>query len=385
MKRIATNRGSALLLSLFLMGMLTLVAIMSINTSNTDMELSFNNENSGKAFYIAEAGAKRGLAEMNNNPGWTAGYVDISFGGGAYSVTVTDSSITPALFDTIVLTSTGQTHVARSAVEFTTAPEEISPFRYAMFGKDSVDLRNSLSTDSYNSDSGSYWSTRLDTDGDAGSNGDIIIYNGATVGGDVITSVDTGLYIDPGATITGDTISDAPPQEVPDIPQSEFDAAALYNANDTGIAGDYTYNSTTYAFTASKAVELTGGVYYFSSFILKNSASLTIAPGASVTIYVTGDVEIKNSGDINPGGDPGDLIFYTQGDLVLKNSSDLYGSFYSPNGIADLRNSGDIYGSIVARKIIGHNSAGFHYDRSLGDIVKKNDQYYVVVAWRELY
>lgn len=376
------NRGTALILTLFLMGMLSVIAVMAVNNSNTDMELSFNSQNSGKAFYIAEAGAKRSLSQINNNPGWDSGYANISFGGGEYSVDVTDSSTNGLLLDTILLVSTGETHAARSIVEFTLAPEETHPFKYAMFGRDTVDIRNSLLTDSYRSDSGSYFATREDSCGDAGSNGNIIVANGALIGGDVTTSLDSGLSVNPGATITGDTTSTAPVQDVPTIPQSEFDAAAATNDNATGILGPYTLDASG-AFQTTGAVTLTGGVYYFSSFVLKNSASITVAPGASATIYVTGDIEIKNSGDINPGGTPSDLMFYSQGDVILKNSSDAYAVFYT-DGIADLRNSADFYGAVVATKVLGHNSAGFHYDRLLGDIVKKSTSSWEIVAWREV-
>ena len=103
-----------------------------------------------------------------------------------------------------------------------------------------------------------------------------------------------------------------------------------------------------------------------------------------MTIYVTGDIELKNSSEVNDGGVPGDLQFYSQGDIVLKNSGDIYATFYSPDGFGDLRNSGDFYGSIVAQDILVHNSAGFHYDRQLQDIIRTGDGTLVVVAWRKL-
>ena len=115
-----------------------------------------------------------------------------------------------------------------------------------------------------------------------------------------------------------------------------------------------------------------------------NSASMTLAPGAKVTIYITGDVEIKNSGGVNVGGIPGDLLFYSQGDIILKNSGDLYGVFYAPDGSADLRNSADFYGAIVANDMIGHNSSKFHYDRNLGKRYKRRTGDVEVIAWREL-
>ena len=129
---------------------------------------------------------------------------------------------------------------------------------------------------------------------------------------------------------------------------------------------------------------LTSGVYFFSSIILKNNADLTLAPGAEVTIYVDGDVELKNSSSVNVGGAPADLMIYSSGDFVLKNSGDISAVFYSPDGTGDLRNSGEFFGSIITNDIVAHNSANFHYDRMLADISmgKSSDVY--VVGWQEL-
>ncbi|RKX24820.1 MAG: hypothetical protein DRP46_12765 [Candidatus Zixiibacteriota bacterium] len=384
-KILKNEKGSALLISLMLMGMLTLLAIMAVRSSNTDIDLAFNQINSDKSFYIAEAGAKRSIAKLNDDPTWTTGFSNISFNGGTYTVQITDSSINAALDDTIIITSSGWTMDAQSTIEMTVVPIINNPFRYALFADDDVELKNSMMTDSYNSDSGSYASTRDTLYGDVGSNGTITLKNGASVGGDVTTSSDsTSLDINAGAIVTGDVRSDAPEETVDPIPQTEFDLAALNNDNLTGISDPSAYNSSTDAFETNGTVTLSDGTYYFSSFILKNSAELIIAPGADVTIYVTGDIEIKNSGGVNIGGNPADLMFFSQGDIVLKNSGDLYGTFYSPDGDADLRNSADFYGSIVANTIIVHNSANFHYDRNLEKITIGGIIGYEAVAWREL-
>ncbi|MBN1211090.1 MAG: pilus assembly PilX N-terminal domain-containing protein [candidate division Zixibacteria bacterium] len=383
MNKIKSERGSALLIALCLMGMLTLVAMTAMKNSNTDMELSFNQENSERSFYIAEAGAKRAVAEIKADTTWRTGFTGIGFNGGTYTVQVTDSTTNAALGDTILITSVGDIMNATSEVEILLAPDVNYPFRYAMFAKNSIDIRNSMETDSYNSDSGSYFATQSNTDGDIGSNGAIDIHNGATIAGDASTSLDGGLTLVNRADVLGDTTSTAPEQDVPDIPASEFTWAESVSIASTGISGSYTYDPATKAFETSNTVVLDDGVYFFSSIILKNSASLQVATGAQVTIYVTGDIELKNSAEVNPGGVPSDLMIFSQGDFVLKNSGDIYGTFYSTSGLADLRNSGEFYGSIVAEDIIAHNSAKFHYDRELANYKKGSSSEMLVVGWRE--
>jgi len=383
--KLCNDKGSALIISLLLMGMLTLLAVMAVRSSNTDMDLAFNQINCDKTFYIAEAGGRAAFAELNNDPSWRTGYNNISFNGGSYIVQITDSATNAALADTVIITSTGWITDAQAAVEMTLVPGIVHPFKYAMFADDDIELKNGMSTDSYNSDSGSYAATRDTLYGDVGSNDDITMHNGSYVGGDVTTSSDSSsLSINGGATVTGDIRSDAPEETLDPIPQSEFDWAAANNDNLSGISDPSAFNSSTGAFETKKTVTLSDGVYYFSSVILKNSAELKVAPGADVTIYVTGDIEIKNSGDVNGGGDPGSLIFYSQGDIVLKNSGEIYGVFYSPDGDADLRNSADFYGSVIANTIVVHNSAAFHYDRNLASITMSGSGSYNLVAWREL-
>jgi len=383
-KMIRNENGNALLITISLILMLTLVGVMAVNTSVTDIDLSFHKIHSEKSFYIAEAGAKRALAELKNDATWNSGFYRVVLNGGAYTVQLVDSATNAALWDTIVITSEAFERGGKSTVELMVVPEKARPFRHAMFGDETVDIRNSMDTDSYNSDSGSYASTADTLGGDVGSNGNIIVKNGASVGGDVVTSLAGGTDVNPGATVYGDVADDLPEQELPEIPQSDFDWAEANNDALTNISGSYTFDPVTSAFVSSGTVTLTEGTYFFSSIILKNSASLIIPPGDDVTIYITGDIELKHSAEMNPGGDPSSLVFLSQGDFVLKNSGEISAAFYSPDGSADLRNSGEYYGSIAANDIIAHNSALFHYDRSLGDYHFGDTGDWDIVAWKEL-
>jgi hypothetical protein len=384
MKALANERGSALLIALAVMALLTIAAITALDRSTTDIDMSYNQLHDDQAFYIAEAGVNRACAALSNDLSWRDGFADVAFSGGLYSVSLVDSAIDAALADTVIVTSMAEQNNATAGIEVYLVPVIFRPFQYAMFGDSSVDMRNSALTDSYNSDSGTYASTVLFDQGDVGSNGDIVLHNSADIGGDIATSEEGALSIHPGSTVAGDTTSLAPTQEIPPIPDEVFTAAEATNDNATGISGSYTYNPSTHSFLSSGTVIFQTGTYFFSDLTLKNTASLELAPGAEVIIYVTGDIELKNSTQVNDGGNPMDLQFYSQGDIVLKNSGDIFATFYSPEGFGDLRNSGDFYGSIVAQDILVHNSAGFHYDRLLSDIEWPSISGMMVVAWREI-
>lgn len=386
MNKFKCNKGSALLTALALMAIISLVAISAVDQANTDVDISYNQHYDKQAFYIAEAGLNRALARISENPAWDSGFVDIQHEDGSFSVLYIDNISEPALLDTVIIRSLATIKNSKGGVEVLLVPLQFNPFKYAMYGDEVIDIRNSMTTDSYNSDSGTYAATVLSDDGSIGSNGDVIVKNGATVGGDAITSEDGGLVINTGATVTGDTTSTAPVHGLELIPQSEFDWAETVSIASTGISGTYDYDPSTKTFEAEDGdVVLSSGVYYFSSIILSKDASITLAPDAEVTIYITGDIEIKNSGDINAGGVPSDLIFNSQGDLVLKNSGTISAVFYCPEGSADLRNSSDFYGSIVANDILAHNSADFHYDRELEKYKRTSEIYKEQIAWKEVY
>jgi len=303
-------------------------------------------------------------------------------GGGLYSVNILDSTTDAALDDTTVIISTGNVGTLQATVQYILVPGVYYPFRYAMFADDAIDIKNSFVTDSYNADSG-YAATHLDSTGDVGSNGNIDVNNGAFIGGSIATSLAGGASVHPGATVNGDITDAAAENELPLIPQSEYDWAEANNSATTGITGSYSYSPSTNALISTGSMVFSTGVYYFSDITLKNSAALSVAPGAEVVIYVTGDIEMKNSSEINSGGNPADLIIYSQGDFVLKNSGDIAAVLYAPENDVDLRNSGEFYGSIIAETITAHNSANFHYDRNLASISMGGGSGVKIVAFKE--
>ena len=385
MLKTRNSKGSALLIALALMLLVAAVAIIGVEEASTDIELSYNQIHEEQAFYVAESGAIRAFALLNTDSSWRAGFTEEPFGEGAFTVTLRDSSDEAGLNDTVIIRSRALVDGCRSTVEFTLVPDLVNLFAYAMFAEHLLEIKNSFVTDSYNSDSGKYAATQLDEGGDVGSNGNISINLGAQIGGDVSTSLSGGADVHLGATVTG-TVSDTSPEiDLPSIPDEEFAWAESVSEAKTGLSGACTYKASTQELDATGPFTLESGVYYFSSITLRNSASLKLAPGAEVTIYVTGDININNSAEINVGGDCGDLVFYSRGDLYLKNSGNIRAVFYNPDGTADLRNTGEFFGSIVANDIIAHNSANFHYDRSLAEIQRKGEDNYDLVAWCELY
>ena len=381
------KNGSTLLVVMALMALLTMVAIMSADRATLDIDLSYNQLHSEKAFYAADAGIKHAVTVLNDSADWRTGFLKKEFSGAHYTVAVIDSLTQPGLLDTIILKSTAVDFGAVGNVEAKVVPKYDKPFQYAAYGKDSTIMKNTACTDSFNSDSGSYAATQLNEYGNVGSNGNIRMANTADVYGDASTSGGT-ISLDGSAVVYGDTSSSAPEVDMNMTPQSEFDWAESNNNAPFGFSGDFDYNSTTYALNLNNmydTVTLSSGVYYFSTFSLRNQSALLLAPGAEVTIYMTGNLDLEQGSSINPGGTAADLIIYSQGtELNINNGTEFQAGFWGPDTYISIEQNTDVYGSIVGGVVSIANSACVHFDRKLLKYSKLILKEMAIVAWREM-
>lgn len=386
LKFIKNERGGALLIALMLVIMLSLLGIFAVRNSDTDIDLSFNNQHTEKSFYIAEAGAKRAYAQLLDSTGWSAGYGATSYNGGTYAVRLVDSLGDSTLFDTLLIQSVGDFNQTRSAVELTCTPEYIYPFHYAMFAGTSIYMDKNTCTDSYNSDSGTYAATVLDSMGDIGSNGTIGTSKDVDIGGSANVATPGGITLGVNNTVTGDTSSTADTVDLDIIPQSEYDWAKANSNALSGLSGtNFSYNNGTKKLTAGAGgnIIMQSGVYYFSEIYLDQGSTITLAAGASVTIYITGDITFCQNSTTNAGGQPSDLMIWSKGNLDFNQYNIFHGTFYSPNAHIQYDQTSQVYGSIVGNTIQLDQGACFHYDRSLAKVTHGTTGHFYIVAWKE--
>jgi hypothetical protein len=367
--------------------MLSVAALIAVDTAQTDVEMSFNQVNSDRAFYVAEAGIQRAFQEIRKDDDWRTGFLKVQFADGEYSVAVVDSTGIPNLQDTIVLRSTGVLSNGVANLEAWIAPEYNQPFKYALYADSSIFLENNTCTDSYNSDSGSYYATRLTEGGDIGSNGTILMENSASVGGDALAATDGGITMDNSSNVAGDTVSGVPKTQIEPIPQEDFDSALLVNSAPSGFSGSYKYNSGNHSLSlsGSDVLELSGGTYYFSDITLNNQASIRVAPGEQVTIYMTGDLYLNQSSSLNFGEPAANMLIYSNGETFkIGQTAQFSAAFYGPNAHVSTRNNTDLFGAIVSKSISIENYSCFHYDRTLSKLNAEKTGEMLMVAWREL-
>ncbi len=272
MKYLQSESGSAILVSLVVLMMLGLVGMASVQQSDTDWSIADNYQSDVKSFYTAEAGVERAYAVLRDSSAWRTGFTAEAFAGGSFDVTLIDSTTEPALDDTIIVRSTGTRQSALSRIEVKFAPLE--GFGWAAFGDDYLKVCGTSMTDSFDSDSGSYAATRLDEEGDVGSNGFVDLCGSAQIGGNAETSSPGDMEIDGGAAVSGDTTTTAPVVILDPVPQWEVDFAFANSNAPASLSGDFTYNNGTRNVRILPGRTMTlnvSGVYYFKDMDIQGA------------------------------------------------------------------------------------------------------------------
>lgn len=401
------NQGSALIISLLMLVMLSFIGIASVITSVRDMDISQNTQEKTKAFYIAEAGAERGLAQVNDSAAWRAGFSSITFGSGAYSVTITDSLTDASLGKNLKLVASGTDGYGESVIETILKPKiKInSIFKWAMFGDKKVTISGQGYYDRYDSDLGTYDTQDTngpdgggymyaDTGGNVGGNSIINLSGQEFFHGDVQTSNTDSAngwdVLQNDATIYGAISETIPRFDIAPIPDSMFTRANSTNNNSTGItlAGGASYNNGSKELQGnSGTITFGNGTYYFTKMDL-GSATINVAAGAKAIIYLTGDFTHSGGGNINTSGVPAGFQVYTKGaNVTMGGTSDISGTFYAPNAVVSVSGTGHLYGSFLGKEANVSGQRYIHYDYALSRInVPWNNatEGYQVLTWREL-
>lgn len=125
-----------------------------------------------------------------------------------------------------------------------------------------------------------------------------------------------------------------------------------------------------------------------SALSVTGNASIVLAPGATLTIFVGGDVKIAGRGLGNGNIQPVTCRIWGTNRGTIGQSIEVAGLgslsavIYAPYGDVKINGSGDVMGSIVARNIILVGDAAFHYDEALANF--GGGAPYGVAKWREL-
>jgi Tfp pilus assembly protein PilX len=120
MNKKCTNKGSVLLISIFIIALLAAVVTGMLQINTEEIILMHNHISAAKAMAVAEAGLNDAFSELRSDSSWTTGFTDKAFDAGSYTVTVAGS------LPNITVESTGTSStgfVAKLAADLTVSAD----------------------------------------------------------------------------------------------------------------------------------------------------------------------------------------------------------------------------------------------------------------------
>jgi len=393
--------GIILIVCMILLLMLSIIGIVSLRTSNTEMDISGNSQQSISAFYLADAGVEKAYSMLRDEPAWRYGLNNEPLGGGIYDVEVYDSLTYAYLGNKVMVRSTGRYGESVSSIEAIFAPRYRTPFQYGAYGRESFDMLGGGMIDSYDSELGTYLSQRVNgpdgnaymfalENGNIRSEGEIKLGGNAQLHGDATTDSTGSFTFGGGTGMYGDSLRSTEPFPVDSIPQSDIIYAQNNNAATTSmtLTGSANYDPITSALTAGSgdSVILGSGTYYFSSVVFNSGGNLVLAPGADATIYVTGDWDTSGGSIINPNAIPASLHVYSTGtDFNFSGGSQLCAAIFAPNADMVVTGGSHFFGSVIANSFVNGGGTTLHFDEALlrlgNDLLLVG---YELEQWKEL-
>ncbi len=355
-----------------------------------------------KAFYLAEAGIGKAMAAIRVDPDHSFLYAHdennpYSLGGGEI-VLEYDS-------DNNTLISTGRVGARNSPEEesikvYLSSEGTGGPgvFTNGIFGRGSISVKGSSKIRGYDSRDGS------EQDAFAGSVEHINLTGNPSIFGDAAVSeggtIDYPLWKP--LAITGDKIYDLPEPVLPpvEIPPSFATMPYLQEA-DPGftpgsnyqVDGDDNFSIGQWPFVAG----ITSGDYRVNDFEMTSNAELTVdgdvrflvegdikmpanaeiilEEAAALEIYFDGDLAVRGSSRINPGGRPANVALYSTSDrdLELTGNVQVYAAIYAPESHFFLAGSSPLYGALIAQTAELVGNVTVYHDVALNEMVVPGD------------
>lgn len=382
---------------------LLILSIMSIALSGLGLQSRLLSQKKAAEIIVdcaANAGITMALFEMNlklNDKPWDDSTLPQAIDQTLENCDATFTYIVTGDLDIgYTIQSVGQYGNSRQVRQVIATLRTKGPFDYALFAEERITLKNSSVVDWYNQIEDD---DKLRIGTNATSPEAVNIHLGAAVNGDVVIGVDglPGDFVDIEETaITGEVLAMTKEFRlsavtVPDWVQALPGQGQIGNTTTISTSGKYSSidikNGDAITIDEPVTIFVTGDVR------LKNSAELRIDTSsnsnASLKLYVGGDINMDNSSVTNTSSqNPKKLRIYaidTCDSITFKNSAVFYGVIYAPSATVLFDNSAKGYGAVVANEVELKNSSHFGFDGSLTEEGTVDDELvrFVVKRWSE--
>ncbi|MGA2656252.1 MAG: collagen-binding domain-containing protein [Verrucomicrobiota bacterium] len=152
------------------------------------------------------------------------------------------------------------------------------------------------------------------------------------------------------------------------------------------LLGSGNYNMSSLSLSGIQTMAVTGNttLYVNGSFSTANSAYVYIARGATLTMYVNGNVNISGAGVVNGTQSASQCAIYGLPGcttITCGNSGAFIGTVYAPEAALTVSGSGGVSGGFTASTITVSNSGQVHYDEHLTTLGGSG---YAVMSWNEI-
>jgi len=338
------ERGVALVLTLALLAVLSVLAVAMVFLGSYETRFLVKERLSDSALYIADGGIEYALNELDKDSDYRGPTSYLLGNAGEFRVTV---SIDGQPADRYQITSIGfvpnatnpqETRTVRLLVDVT---EEISEvFDYAIASQGTVTLKGQTIV---NSDEPA-------GEGDVYSGGDILLQNNATINGDASAA---GSITIEGGNITGEQKEGTEPLDFPEVDTPRYVSEAQAGGT---YSGDYKvtdnqnlgplYINGNLVISGNYQVTLTGTVFVTGSVKLSGTPDNYSITGAE-TLVANYDITMMGSAC---SGIP--LVISVHGNVKLGGTISTQGTvIYAPEGNVDIFGNPDVNGAVVGRTV----------------------------------
>ena len=397
-----SERGGALaMIILSVAGLAALsAAMMTVGLSSAREQSAESLES--QAEYICQAGLSQSMYQMRRglDPNVGSPTHQQSWGGGRYWVSAVNAG--PSLTR---LTASGLDNGVGKSQELVVKTIPTNMWTHALFGKDSINLDDSVRVDSYNSSSGTYASQVVGSGnsahalvhGQVGSNGDIGVRPASYIWGDAIPgpghSVSlTGGYVN-GSTSPATAQVAFPPINVPTYTNY---GSVTFTTDSTIPTGDRTY--TNLVVRSNKVLTITGPAnIVMSNLTMRSNAQILIDDhDGPVTLTIIDNFVLEQNSTLRPlSYDPSKLRINMLSDNVadpevvvqldtidISSNSTIYGCVYAPEARIVLDSNFSLYGALMSRSLDLDSNCNFHFDEHLLEAMADGTFTYEMVSWR---
>jgi hypothetical protein len=234
----------------------------------------------------------------------------------------------------------------------------------------------------------------------------MILNNGVYIDGDVLVGFGGNVATvikDQGSTVTGykgslDENPEFPPVTAPLLPaKGKIQVKGTDQLITPAESGKYTSIDLQQKAGVDANLVITGGkvvLHITGNIDLGQGCEIVVMPGASLDLYVNGNIKSGEDSGFNNMGTPPDLKLWglaqdplppdPKQDWQLNAKSEYFGQIYAPEATVQVNAKGDLYGAFTSYDFEMKSGGNLYYDGALRD-VNLNDPgvRFVLKRWGE--